>query len=179
MGPTNFLPHFLPPSLDRILVKYQQWAFARLQCDRIRRLFKVLVHNFLFNGSPNIRWMFDQFWKSNILSKAAVVATLCKQLLDFLGYFLFQHLVTLLAFSADSFNTRWEYFVGRLLSSPSLGAQIIHICVVPNDRPVNTHHWGMYHCTAGLQFNKTGIDQKANLSLFECVEAVESKLLKL
>ena len=129
MGPTNFLPHFLPPSLDRILVKYQQWAFARLQCDRIRRLFKVLVHNFLFNGSPNIRWMFDQFWKSNILSKAAVVATLCKQLLEFLGYFLFQHLVTLLAFSADSFNTRWEYFVGRLLSSPSLGAQIIHICV--------------------------------------------------
>ena len=23
----------------------------------------------------------------------------------------------------------------------------------------NTHHWGKHHCTAGLQFNKTGTDQ--------------------
>ena len=25
--------------------------------------------------------------------------------------------------------------------------------------PENTHHWGKHHCTAGLQFNKTGTDQ--------------------
>ena len=27
--------------------------------------------------------------------------------------------------------------------------------------PENTHRWGKDHCTAGLQFNKTGTDQRA------------------
>ena len=26
-------------------------------------------------------------------------------------------------------------------------------------KPENTHHWEKDHCTAGLQFNKTGTDQ--------------------
>jgi len=28
-----------------------------------------------------------------------------------------------------------------------------------NVYPENTHRWGKHHCTAGLQFNKTGTDQ--------------------
>ena len=37
-----------------------------------------------------------------------------------------------------------------------------------------------YHWTAGLQFNKTGLDQKRKyILLFVCYEAVESKLVKL
>ena len=46
--------------------------------------------------------------------------------------------------------------------------------------PENTHHRGKYHCTAGLQFNKTEFDQKRKYeTLFVCSEAVESSLVKL
>ena len=39
---------------------------------------------------------------------------------------------------------------------------------------------GKYHYTAGLQFNKTGTDQKEHLfNLYLCSKAVESKLVKL
>ena len=38
---------------------------------------------------------------------------------------------------------------------------------------------GNDHCMAGLQFNKTGSDQKENMLLFACGEAVEFKLGKL
>ena len=37
----------------------------------------------------------------------------------------------------------------------------------------------VYHCIGGLQFNKSGFDQKENVSLFVCSEAVESKLADL
>ena len=35
------------------------------------------------------------------------------------------------------------------------------------------------HCTTGLQFNKTGTDQKEQMLFFVCSEAGESKLVKL
>ena len=43
----------------------------------------------------------------------------------------------------------------------------------------NTHRWGKDHCTAGLQFNKTGLYQGRNYVVFVCSEATESKLVKL
>ena len=45
--------------------------------------------------------------------------------------------------------------------------------------PENTHHWGKYHCMAGLKFNKTVLDRNKYFFLFESSEAVESKLVKL
>ena len=38
---------------------------------------------------------------------------------------------------------------------------------------------GMEPCAVGLQFHKTGFDQKENVVLFVCCEVVESKLVKL
>ena len=43
----------------------------------------------------------------------------------------------------------------------------------------STHRWGKDHCTAGLQFNKTGTDHKRTYILFLCSEPVEYKLVKL
>ena len=44
----------------------------------------------------------------------------------------------------------------------------------------NSHRWWKDHCTAGLQFNKTGFDQKIKyVVICICCEAAESKLVKL
>ena len=43
----------------------------------------------------------------------------------------------------------------------------------------NAHRWWMDHSTAGLIFNKTGIDQSRIMFLLECSEAVQSKIVKL
>ena len=40
----------------------------------------------------------------------------------------------------------------------------------------NTHRWGEDHCTAVLQFNKTGLDQQRKVVVSVCNEAAESKL---
>ena len=45
--------------------------------------------------------------------------------------------------------------------------------------PENTHRWGKDHCTDGLQFNNTGLDQGRKYVVFGCSEAAESKLVKL
>ena len=40
----------------------------------------------------------------------------------------------------------------------------------------NTFQWGKDHCMAGLQFKKTGFDQKESMLSFECSDTVETKL---
>ena len=46
--------------------------------------------------------------------------------------------------------------------------------------PENTHHNGKDYCTAGLQYNKIGCDQKENIWLLVCTSvAVESIIVKL
>ena len=65
------------------------------------------------------------------------------------------------------------------------------ICVLRNKKETTTQlrtcilnqktlkKWGKDHCTACLQFNKTGFDQNEKMLLFVSGEAVESKPVKL
>ena len=82
------------------------------QCDQIRRFLKVPTKTFVFKGSPNVQWRFGQFWKASIFKKK-LLWLLFGQFMDFWGYFLFQHLVTLIS-APPRINYRgtfnWERF---------------------------------------------------------------------
>ena len=90
------------------------------QCDQIGRFLKVLGNKITSEGSINDCQLFGLFWKTSLLFKTLKLHWLrFGQLLEKLGYFLLQHLVTL--FMAHSNGLRetgqWCGSVGRAFAS--------------------------------------------------------------
>ena len=61
---------------------------------RLGNFWNFLATNFFYKSSPNVWWLFGHLWKP-LLCESNFLGFFSGQLLQNLGYFLFQHLVTL------------------------------------------------------------------------------------
>ena len=95
---------------------------------------------------------------------------------------------TLLGFKPTSLGTRVSFHnhQGSMLSYKNVCKKFRHShenhATFPYDvyrHRTPTDELGKDHCTAGLQFDKSGLAKKENMLLFVCIEAVQSKLVKL
>ena len=70
------------------------WHLGREQCDQIWRFLKVFGDRFSYKSSSNVCWIFGLFWKHPFSSINCCIYLL-GNFWKLLGYFIFQHLVTL------------------------------------------------------------------------------------
>ena len=114
------------------------WRQKELQCSSVwpdRAILEFLGNKFYYKSSPNVWWLFKQLWKPSLF-KSIWRGYFLGNSRKNLGFFSFQHLVTLVLFTLIHPTPRVSLFVRCL---------IVHLVRSSDDRYSQSHTVLKFH----------------------------------
>ena len=121
--------------------------------------------------APNVTNTFGLYCMQNCgqdFSKGGPIWSRCLAFVNFLAYIWSSRAIWLLWSTFRRQKLCQKLFFGNVKrATKSRCRSVVKSCekLLCSTRcnPDNGHHWGMDHCTAGVQFDKTGLDQQKKI----------------